>query len=92
MGGIEGREERRGASGWDPLFSLTSLPLFFFRQLKITSAFGAFLDPVADKIMVSTALILMAALVRVWTKKPPCLLCMSPSLSPHPLTSPSFPS
>jgi CDP-diacylglycerol--glycerol-3-phosphate 3-phosphatidyltransferase len=30
-------------------------------QLQITSAFGAFLDPVADKIMVTTALVLMAA-------------------------------
>jgi phosphatidylglycerophosphate synthase len=30
-------------------------------QMKITTAFGAFLDPVADKIMVSTALVLLAA-------------------------------
>jgi CDP-diacylglycerol--glycerol-3-phosphate 3-phosphatidyltransferase len=29
--------------------------------MKITTAFGAFLDPVADKIMVSTALVLLAA-------------------------------
>ncbi|KAK9806079.1 hypothetical protein WJX72_000337 [[Myrmecia] bisecta] len=34
---------------------------YLARKLKITSAFGAFLDPVADKIMVSTALILLAA-------------------------------
>lgn len=30
------------------------------RRMKLTSAFGAFLDPVADKIMVSTALVLLA--------------------------------
>lgn len=28
--------------------------------MKLTSAFGAFLDPVADKLMVSTVLILLA--------------------------------
>lgn len=30
------------------------------RKLELTSAFGSFLDPVADKVMVSTALILLA--------------------------------
>lgn len=30
-------------------------------QMKIATEFGAFLDPVADKIMVSTALVLLAA-------------------------------
>ncbi len=29
-------------------------------QMKMTTAFGAFLDPVADKIMVSTVLVLLA--------------------------------
>ncbi len=29
-------------------------------QMKVTTAFGAFLDPVADKIMVSTVLVLLA--------------------------------
>jgi CDP-diacylglycerol---glycerol-3-phosphate 3-phosphatidyltransferase len=30
------------------------------RQMKLTTAFGAFLDPVADKIMVTTSLLLLA--------------------------------
>ncbi|RMZ54199.1 hypothetical protein APUTEX25_005355, partial [Auxenochlorella protothecoides] len=34
---------------------------YLARRLQLTSAFGAFLDPVADKIMVSTALILLAS-------------------------------
>ncbi len=34
---------------------------FLARQLKQTSAFGAFLDPVADKLMVATALILLVS-------------------------------
>lgn len=34
---------------------------YLARKMKITSAFGAFLDPVADKIMVSTALVLLAS-------------------------------
>lgn len=29
-------------------------------QMKVTTVFGAFLDPVADKIMVSTVLVLLA--------------------------------
>lgn len=33
---------------------------YLARKLKITSAFGAFLDPVADKLMVSTTLILLS--------------------------------
>lgn len=32
---------------------------FFARRLKQTSAFGAFLDPVADKLMVSVALLIL---------------------------------
>jgi len=34
---------------------------YLARRLALTSAFGAFLDPVADKVMVSTALVLAAA-------------------------------
>ena len=34
---------------------------FLARRLAMTSAFGAFLDPVADKVMVSTVLVLLAA-------------------------------
>ena len=34
---------------------------FLARKLKKTSTFGAFLDPVADKLMVCTALVLLAA-------------------------------
>lgn len=33
---------------------------YLARRLELTSAFGAFLDPVADKVMVSTALVLLA--------------------------------
>ena len=35
-------------------------PCIGFLQLSISTEFGAFLDPVADKLMVSTALILLA--------------------------------
>ncbi|EIE19561.1 CDP-diacylglycerol--glycerol-3-phosphate 3-phosphatidyltransferase [Coccomyxa subellipsoidea C-169] len=33
---------------------------YLARRMKVTTAFGAFLDPVADKIMVSTVLVLLA--------------------------------
>lgn len=38
---------------------------FLARRLKQTSAFGAFLDPVADKLIVATALIILVDIDRV---------------------------
>ena len=39
---------------------------FLARYLKQTSDFGAFLDPVADKLMVAVSLILLVKLDRTW--------------------------
>ncbi|MFB6421896.1 MAG: CDP-diacylglycerol--glycerol-3-phosphate 3-phosphatidyltransferase [Candidatus Malihini olakiniferum] len=39
---------------------------FLARRLKKTTRFGAFLDPVADKIMVAVALVLVAEHYHVW--------------------------
>lgn len=51
----------RPASGL--LFGLAGITDYFdgylARRLKLTSSFGAFLDPVADKLIVSTALVLL---------------------------------
>ncbi|MGK2889089.1 MAG: CDP-diacylglycerol--glycerol-3-phosphate 3-phosphatidyltransferase [Candidatus Malihini olakiniferum] len=39
---------------------------FLARRLKQTTCFGAFLDPVADKVMVAVALVLVAEHYHVW--------------------------
>ncbi|WLV38684.1 CDP-diacylglycerol--glycerol-3-phosphate 3-phosphatidyltransferase [Morganella morganii] len=39
---------------------------FLARRLKQTTRFGAFLDPVADKVMVATALVLVTEYYAVW--------------------------
>lgn len=50
------------ASGVFALASLTDwLDGYLARRLKQSTAFGAFLDPVADKLMVSVALVLLVA-------------------------------
>jgi CDP-diacylglycerol--glycerol-3-phosphate 3-phosphatidyltransferase len=45
------------------LFGLAGITVYFdgylARRLNLTSSFGAFLDPVADKLIVSTALVLL---------------------------------
>ena len=56
-------EWARPASAW--LYGLACitdwLDGYFARKLELTSAFGAFMDPVADKLIVSVALILLAS-------------------------------
>lgn len=39
---------------------------FLARQLKQTTRFGAFLDPVADKVLVATALVLVTEYYHAW--------------------------
>lgn len=39
---------------------------YLARRLKQTTRFGAFLDPVADKVMVATALVLVTEYYHVW--------------------------
>jgi CDP-diacylglycerol--glycerol-3-phosphate 3-phosphatidyltransferase/cardiolipin synthase len=61
------REEMRNVTG-AMIFALAAitdwLDGFLARRLKQTSAFGAFLDPVADKLIVAAALILLVELNR----------------------------
>lgn len=61
------REEMRNVTG-ALIFALAAitdwLDGFLARRLKQTSAFGAFLDPVADKLIVAAALILLVELDR----------------------------
>ena len=51
------------------LFFIASLTDFFdgfiARKLKVESSFGRFLDPIADKVLVTSALIMLIALDRV---------------------------
>jgi CDP-diacylglycerol--glycerol-3-phosphate 3-phosphatidyltransferase len=47
---------------------------YLARRWDITSAFGAFLDPVADKLMVSTALILLAGRHGAEVAIPACII------------------
>ncbi len=51
------------------LFLIASLTDFFdgfiARRLKVESSFGQFLDPIADKVLVTSALIMLIALDRV---------------------------
>ena len=53
----------RAATGWVFIFAAVtdSLDGYLARKLGQTSALGAFLDPVADKLMVAVALILLAS-------------------------------
>jgi CDP-diacylglycerol--glycerol-3-phosphate 3-phosphatidyltransferase len=39
---------------------------YLARKYKVSSPFGAFLDPVADKLMVTTALVMLVSLVPAW--------------------------
>jgi CDP-diacylglycerol--glycerol-3-phosphate 3-phosphatidyltransferase len=47
---------------------------YLARRWDITSAFGAFLDPVADKLMVSTSLILLAGRYGAQVAIPACII------------------
>jgi CDP-diacylglycerol--glycerol-3-phosphate 3-phosphatidyltransferase len=60
------------------LFAIASftdwLDGYLARRWDITSAFGAFLDPVADKLMVSTSLILLAGQYGAQVAIPACII------------------
>ncbi|SFV66489.1 CDP-diacylglycerol--glycerol-3-phosphate 3-phosphatidyltransferase [hydrothermal vent metagenome] len=52
------------------VFAITSitdyLDGYLARKMQLTSKLGAFLDPVADKLMVSTALVLLVDFYQMW--------------------------
>ncbi|CRK85654.1 CDP-diacylglycerol--glycerol-3-phosphate 3-phosphatidyltransferase [Candidatus Providencia siddallii] len=50
---------------------------FLARQLRQTTKFGAFLDPVADKIIVATALILLTESYNSWYVTLPAIIMIS---------------
>ena len=50
---------------------------YLARKLKQTSSFGAFLDPVADKLMVGTALVFLVCQIPTWWFALPVALIMS---------------
>ncbi|MDO6427807.1 CDP-diacylglycerol--glycerol-3-phosphate 3-phosphatidyltransferase [Thalassotalea sp. 1_MG-2023] len=50
---------------------------YLARRLNQSSAFGAFIDPVADKLMVAAALIMIAADFEVWYVAVPAMIMIS---------------